>query len=840
MLTEDLKQKMQEIIDGCMGDAPAACVATCPVHTDAKGYIKLIREGDYKGAVKLIREKLPFPAIMGRICAHPCEEKCKRGEVDEAMSIAALKRFAAEYDDEKDWDLTTAPLKKEKVAIIGAGPAGAMAAYELRKRGYQVTIFEKLDVVGGMLRVGIPAYRLPRNIIDFEFSILEKLGVEIKTGVEVGKDISMDDLRKQFDAIFIAIGAHVSIMLSLPGSDLKGVLPGVDFLRKVSLGQPVDELGKKVLVVGGGNVAIDVARSARRLGAEVEMVCLEQKDEMPAHSWEVEEAEEEGIRIHNGWGPVEYLGENGRVTGLKVKECTRVFDAEGRFNPEYNDNNTKVIEADTVIMAIGQTSDSQTIAEQLGLKVGRGGKFEVNPITLETNVEGVFAGGDCAGRPLIAIEAVAQGLKAAISIDKYFKGEDLTVGREYEGTFDTWLEKDLPKVQRKKRVQMSMLDPEERIKSFDEVALGFTEEQALKEADRCLECECKLCVKECEFLSEYSEHPKELMKRILKDPNADIKIPYYCNLCDICTVHCPKDFKISEIMLELRRIYNRENIGPLPEHKPVTNFHQKLGYNKFFTLTQPDTKAGYTKRVFFPGCSLSSYSPELVIKTLKHLQDRLPGTGFILRCCGAPTNMLGQEKEFEERFNSLLREMEKLGADEIICACPDCTHNIEHHAPHLKVRSLYDVLAEVGLPEEAKNRGQGKVFSIHDSCTARHYTSIHDSVRKLMKEMGFKIQELKYIRENTRCCGMGGMVLLANKELAQRIMVRRTKETDKPMVTYCAACREAMTMGGKPAFHILDLIFKDDWKKGDAPGLGNPVVSWLNRRKTRSRVKKLK
>ena len=839
MLTEELKQQMQEVIDNCMGDAPAACVSTCPVHTDVKGYVNLIGEGDYKGAIKLIREKLPFPGIMGRICAHPCEEKCKRGEVEEAMSIAALKRFAAEFDDEKDWDISTGSDNGKKVAVIGAGPAGVMAAYQLRKRGYGVTVFEKLDVVGGMLRVGIPAYRLPRDIIDFEFSIIEKMGAELKTGVEIGKDISMDDLRNDFDAVFIAIGAHKSIMLPLDGSDLQGVLPGVDILRKASLGQEIENLGKKILVVGGGNVAIDVARTARRLGAEVEMVCLEQKDEMPAHAWEVEEAEDEGIEIYNGWGPVQYEGQDGKVTGLKVKECSTVFDDKGNFNPQYNENNTKVIDADTVVMAIGQSADSDKIAEQLGLNLGRGGKFEVDPVTLETNIEGVFAGGDAAGRPLLAIEATAHGLKGAISIEKYFKGEDLKEGREYEGAYDTWLDKELPEVETRKRVDLPMMDPEERIKSFDEVVGVLTEEEARQEADRCLVCECKQCVKECEFLPEYTEHPKELFQKILDDPTGDIRIPYYCNLCDICTTHCPEDYKIGDVMLELRRIYYRNDMGPLKDHNPVTKFHQKLGYAGFFTLTQPAPE-GKTKRVFFPGCALSSYSPELVGKTYQYLKENVPGTGFLMRCCAAPTGMLGQEKEFDERFGSLLKEMEKLGADEIITACPDCTHNIEEHAPHLKVTLLYDLLAEVGLPEQAKGKAKGKVISIHDSCKARHYTQVHDSVRQLADEMGFEVQELEYIRENTRCCGFGGMVVPANQELATKIMTRRTEETDKDMVAYCAACRDAMTMVGQDTYHLLDLMFKDDILTGDAPGLNNPVKSWYNRRKVKSTIKKLK
>lgn len=839
---KDLNERMEEIARDCMGDAPSYCVATCPLHVDARGYIKHIAEGNYKESVKLIREKLPFPAIMGRICAHPCEEKCKRNELNQPMAIAALKRFAAQYDEEADWDLTKEDATGKKVAVIGLGPAGALAAYDLAKKGHDVTVFEALPVMGGMLRVGIPAYRLPREIIDREFSILEKLGVNVRLNTRVGTDITFEDLQKEFDAVLITVGSHKSAMLNIPGSDLAGILPGVDFLRDASLGNKV-ELGKRVVVIGGGNVAIDVARTAWRLGAdEVELVCLERDyNEMPAHSWEIEDAEKEGVKINCGWGPKEFLGDNGRVKGVSLKKCTAVFNSEGKFSPEYDENTTRTIEADNVIIAIGQITDSSFIPEQLGIERIRGSKFVVNPMTLETNVKGVFAAGDAAGPPLLAVEAMAAGRKAAISIDRFLKGQDMTIDREYEGAYETWLETEIPEnTERLPRVEMPTIPVEKRKGNFNEVELGLTEEQARREAERCLECECKLCVKECEFLADVCEYPKELMKKLLEDPYTDIKLPYYCNLCKTCTVHCPKDFEISEIMLDLRRKYVREGKAPLPEHKPVYKFHQRFGVSSLFTLTYPDRKAGFTKRVFFPGCSFPSYSPELVTKTLAYLQEKLPGTGFVLRCCGAPTYALGQEKRFREIFDSLLAEIQKLGAEEIICACPDCTHNIEHHAPSwLKVSSLYVVLDEIGIPQEAKDRGRGRVFSIHDSCSSRDYSDIQESVRNLITEMGYKIQEMKNIKGKTRCCGFGGMVVPINPELSLRNMKRRVSETDKDIITYCAACRESMIMGGGQALHILDLIFNDKWQEIGIPGNTGTLKSWLNRWRTKSMVRKL-
>lgn len=838
MLSTELINKMDEIIEDCMGDAPPFCSATCPLHIDARGYIKLINEGKYKEALSLIRETTPFAGILGRVCAHPCEEKCKRQEYETSLSIKNLKRFAADYGDDGNWIPEMENPTGKKVAIIGSGPAGAQAAFELAKKGHEVTIYEALPVVGGMLRVGIPAYRLPEKVIDYEYSILEKMGIEIKLNTRVGKDVQFSELENNYDAVFVAIGAHKSIMLPLEGSDLDGILPGADFLREVSLTGKA-KIGKRVVVIGGGNVAMDVARTAWRVGAEeINVVCLESRDEMPAHSWEVEDAEEEGIKVHCSWGPMKFNGKD-KIESVTVKKCTCVFDEEGKFNPRYDENEIWELEADTVIMAIGQKADSSFLPENTDIELGRGDKFKVDPVTLQTNNEKIFAGGDGAGRPLLAIEAMSHGHKAAISIDRYLKGEDLYVDREHEGTFDTWLETEIDEEEpRRERVGIRMLPVEERRGNFKEVEFGFNEAEAKEESERCLQCECKLCVKECIFLDSVCEYPKELFERVKEDPEADIKMPYYCNLCDLCTVHCPKDFELSEIFLQIRRELVEAGKGPLKEHNPVTKFHQPLGVSNFFTLTTGDTKAGYTKRVFFPGCSFSSYAPDVVESTYKYLQEKLPGTGFILRCCAAPTMALGEDDKFERMFQELIDEVRSTGATEIITACPDCTHNIEHHKPEdIKVTPIYDVLAEIGIPEERKGIARGKTISIHDSCTARNYPNIHDSVRKIAGELGLEIQELEYIRENTRCCGFGGMVVPANPDLATKVMARRAAETDKDVVTYCAACRESMMRVDKDAFHILEIVF-GDWKDQANP-VDNPLKQWFNRWKTKNKVQKI-
>ncbi|MGF7060402.1 FAD-dependent oxidoreductase [Brassicibacter mesophilus] len=583
-------EKMQEIVDNCTGDAPPYCEATCPMHTDVKGYVNLIAEGKYNEAIKLIREKLFIPASLGRICAHPCEEKCKREEAfRQPMSIAALKRFVSDnYDDENNWDKAIEAENSKTVAVIGAGPAGAQAALDLRRKGYKVTIFEKLPVVGGMMRVGIPEYRLPRNVIDFEYSLLNKLGVDIKLGVEVGKDITFEQLRKDYDSVIIAVGAHKGVVIPIPGSNLKGVLNAVDFLREVSLTRKFD-IAEKIVVVGGGNVAIDVARSARRVGAkEVHMVCLEPKDKMPAHAWEIEEAEEEGVIIHAGFGPEKIVEKDGKVAGFEVKECTSIFDKEGNFAPQFNESNKKIFDVDNVIFAVGQAVDNSFVADDM-LETVRGGRFKVDRVTLQTKLDNVFVAGDASGRSVIVVEAMAEGRKAAISIDKFLQGKDMTIEREYEGAYETWLEtevkeetEDLP------RVKTRQIEPSIRVHSFEEVDLGLTEEQAKNEASRCLKCECKLCMKECEMLGDFCECPKDLFERMLETGEIEPIIPYSCNMCSQCTLACPKDFEMKDRFMDIRKEMIKANNGksPMKGHNAI-EMHQLLGFSKLFNTAKP-------------------------------------------------------------------------------------------------------------------------------------------------------------------------------------------------------------------------------------------------------------
>ncbi len=480
------------------GTAP--CKATCPAHVSIQGYIALIQKGKYREALELFKEAHPFPGICGRVCHHPCEGICTRGDADEPLAIQYLHRFLADQDasSESPYVPEVQEKRPERVAIIGAGPAGLSAAYFLAWQGYQVTVFEKLPVVGGMMAVGIPEYRLPRDIIAQEVKTIEQMGVEIKTGVSFGTDITLDSLKKDgYKAVFLATGLHVSRKLNVQGEDLPEVLKGVDFLRDVALKKQLT-IGKDVLVIGGGNVAIDVALTAKRLGAEsVTLVCLEKREEMPAWDYEIQEALEEGVKIVNSLGPKRFLQDSGKLTGVEFKKCVSVFDESGAFNPSYDDTDLTTIEGDTAIVAIGQAADL-SFADTQGIEVSAKGGIAADPVTLETSVEGVFAGGDVFYGPKSVVEAVACGKEAAESIHRYLNGLDLREGRPKQWSYE---KPPLDDVFPAKRRPMRRLSPEERKNNFKEVALGFTEQEARAEAGRCLKCgicsECYQCVKAC-------------------------------------------------------------------------------------------------------------------------------------------------------------------------------------------------------------------------------------------------------------------------------------------------------------------------------------------------------
>jgi len=497
------------------GTAP--CKATCPAHVSIQGYIALIREGKYREALELFKEAHPFPSVCGRVCHHPCEGICTRKDVEGPLAIQYLHRFLGDLDlaSETPYVPEAEEEKGDKIAVIGAGPAGLSAAYFLAGKGYKVTVFEKLPVAGGMMAVGIPSYRLPRDILASEIKIIEDMGVEIRTGVTFGEDITLSSLQEEgYKSVFLATGLHLSRGLGVEGEDLPGVLKGVDFLRETALDEPVS-VGKKVIVIGGGNVAIDVAMTALRKGAEeVTLVCLEKRDEMPAWDYEIEDAVEEGVRIVNSLGPRKFLDENGTLKGVEFKRCTAVFDEKGAFNPQYDEGDLTSMEAETVIVAIGQAADLSFTAQE-GVPVTPKGGLQADPVTLETSIEGVFAGGDVFYGPKSVVEAVACGKEAAISIERYLTGLDLREGREKEWDY---VRPDLEDEHIMERMPVKRRPPAERKDDFKEIAAGFSEEEAKTESERCLNCgicsECYQCVKAC--LAEAIDHNQHVLERDIR------------------------------------------------------------------------------------------------------------------------------------------------------------------------------------------------------------------------------------------------------------------------------------------------------------------------------------
>lgn len=603
-----------------------SCQVACPVHTDARGYVRAIAEGRMDEAYLIARGPNPFASICGRICGAPCEAACRRGKIprvnddgmfvgqDRPIAIRALKRFACDrygpearpldevLDSIRDFvppiaadaeemaallrsgtDRSVARGDGRRIAIIGAGPAGLSAAHDLALMGFKPVVFEIEPVAAGMLAVGVPAYRLPRDLIAKEVAVIEALGVEIRCGIQVGRDISFAELREDHDAVIIAVGAKSSRGLGLPGENGPDVIGGVDLLRAVSLSESID-IGREIVVIGGGNVAYDVARSvvrqvafdtartAARLSetAHVHLVSLESAEEMPADTIEIVEGDEEGVTRSNGWGPTEILREdNGRVIGVAFRRCLRVYDDERKFSPIYDDNDTKVIPCDTVLLAVGQAPTLSFLKEGgEDIERMRGDWLKVDRETLQTTADGVFVAGDLAHGTRLLIDAVASGKSAARSVYQYLTGKKL----ESE-LIKTHVVLDRYRRERGyesiRRVEVPTIDPSERLEHPENVVeIGYTREQAMREASRCLDCgvtpvfdgsRCVLCggcadvcPTEClKLISldvlDYDTDVTELIERSLDDPSdlggnsAILKDEDRCIRCALCAIRCPVD-----------------------------------------------------------------------------------------------------------------------------------------------------------------------------------------------------------------------------------------------------------------------------------------------------------
>jgi NADPH-dependent glutamate synthase beta subunit-like oxidoreductase len=470
-------------------DAPLPCVGSCPAGIDIPHYLKFISEGRYKEALEVIRSRVPFPGILGYVCFHPCEDVCRRGEIDQAVAICSLKRFVA---DEVPLDELTSVKKNpdsgKRVAIVGSGPAGLTAAYYLNISGHQVDIFDENEKPGGMLRHGIPAYRLPDHVLDRELDVLKKSGIDFNMNHEIGEDYGIEQLKSAgYDAILIAVGTSASKMIDIENIDSQGVYPALDFLRSAKFdNKPV--LSGKVIVIGGGNVAIDAAMTSFRLGAQsVTLVCLESREEMPAHEWEIAQAEEEGIEIVNSLGPMRFVSGNGRVSSIYFKKCTRVFDEQGRFNPAYDEDDVVKIDADFVVIAIGQETRGDIVNYIRQKQNAAGNLIEIDN-GFATGIEGVFAAGDAVKGPSSVVEAIAAGRKAAEAIDKYLGGGGLMETEPaFTGKDDPRLESGPEAILRGRRTA-KIADPAARKKEFRVIEETLEETAARFEAERCLQC----------------------------------------------------------------------------------------------------------------------------------------------------------------------------------------------------------------------------------------------------------------------------------------------------------------------------------------------------------------
>ena len=543
-VVQSRKIAMELLMSAHDGDCVAPCQLNCPARTDCQGYVGLIANGEYEAALKLIKNKIPLPASIGRVCPHPCEKACRRKNVEEPINIAQLKAFAADMDLKAESYMPDVMVRSGKrVAVIGGGPAGLTAAYYLNIMGHSVTVYDMMDKMGGMLRYGIPQYRLPKEVLNKEISIIEKSGVRFVNNVKLGKDFTVASLKAENDAVIVAVGAWKSSSMRTPGEDLEGVYGGIDFLRAV-IQKNAPEIGEKVAICGGGNTAMDACRTAVRLGAkEVYVVYRRTRNEMPADKLEIDEAEEEGVIYKFLTNPISFNGENGKVKSitLQVMELGEP-DASGRRRPVPVEGKTEEIAVDSVILAIGQKLVQGDVSE---LELNERGNIAADEDFFTTSVEGVFAIGDATNRGAsIAIEAIGEADRCAKAVDAYLNGKPLDtrvpyISKRNEKTID------YSDREKQSRISPKVLPADVRNKSFDEVSLGFTEEEAQKEASRCLECGCREYFK-CKLLSvaqRYDINPErfagEMPQKYSHDENSFIeRNNAKCILCGLCVRSC--------------------------------------------------------------------------------------------------------------------------------------------------------------------------------------------------------------------------------------------------------------------------------------------------------------
>jgi Fe-S oxidoreductase len=673
----------EEFLSRCRGEGPANCTARCPLDVDARGYVQLTAEGMFREALQLVRQRLPFPGILGYLCTHPCELHCKRIDEDEAVRIREIKHFLAEWEPgDPRHVLDREPARKERVAVIGAGPAGLIAAHDLTRLGYDVTVFEKERVIGGCLAGKIPEWRLPRWVVDRDLSIVEALGIRVRFGFEIGGNEPLQGIRDSHDAVLLTVGYD------------------------------------------GGSALLE-----------------------------------------------------GRGEGLR----RNVRDA-----------------------------------------------LWADPRTCETGVTGVFAAGDAVSGPSSVIDALAFGRRAAESADRYLTGADLRVDR-------------VPPLPRRLLWSLDVDETERRRRERKPVMFGphgpsLSENDARREAERCLACECGLCVDDCDFLAKHCGSPRELARRVTGELERSLPMVFSCTVCGLCAEVCPEALDTGRLLHEARREAGRRGIAPLPQHATTMRYLRSVTSGRT-SLVMPEPGRSRSRWLFFPGCFLPETSPSNTLELYDLVRRQHRGTGVMLHCCGAPAEMLGMEEAAAAARDAIRRMADSVGAEEIIPACPDCVRVLRETLPGLKVTPVWELLAERWDPLPYR---KGSRVCVHDACRTRRDSGLQASVRHLVASVGGAMEEVRYSGNLTRCCGLGGALPSVDPDLADRISARRAAESDLPMLTYCAGCRIALSRVGRPAVHMVDFLFSSDWEevaRRKAPG---PLVRWLNRLRARRALRRIR
>lgn len=670
-------QRIVEFEEKCTQERPPACSTACPVHVDVRSFVVAMQAGKFKEAFNIYKKNVPFPGIIGRICDHPCQTTCKRGEAGDAISIAALEKACVQMNSSPPAPITVPP-KDKRVAVVGGGLSGLTAAFNLAGKGYRVVVFETTDRLGGSLWE-IPEEVLSKEIIAAEIAVLDDLGVESRFNTTVGQTLSLPDLCKEFDAVYL--------------------------------------------------------------------------------------------------GP-------GKISG-----------------------------------------------DTLGLELDQEGRPYIDPVTFTTSREGVFAGGGLRISPEYSpIVSLSDGRRAAISIDRYLQQVSLTAARENEGPYQTRL-----------FTNTKGVEPLPAVVPVNP-AQGYTREEAILEAGRCLQCQCLECVKACTYLDHFKAYPKKYVRQInhnlkmIMGNHTANKMINSCSLCGLCQEVCPEGFHMGELCQETRtEMFNKGKMPPSAHDFPIRDM--AFSNSELCVLTRHQPGHASSSHIFFPGCQLSASAPDHVEKAYAYLTERVAGgVGLMLRCCGAPAEWSGRAELFQTGLQEITDQWQEMGKPRLILACSTCYQMFKKYLPEIEIASLWELYNELGLPEVAAPQ-KPSLVAVQDACTTRHETHIHASVRRILQKLGFEIEELPTNGETTECCGYGGLMLFANRKLADDVIKRRINESPADYVAYCAMCRDNFAARGKKTYHLLDLIY------GEAdvtPAKKGPGYSQRHENKARLKNKMLK